>query len=196
MYTIYKDIRKPFKGPNRFPENLQECWQQYQNEITTGDRTNLPATVDIIMRLYDAIWRRMTADLRSLIAVSKDGALSELDSMGDALIRSGIFAGYGNEDTALSVCRSAFIDFSHAVGVAMCVHILTPGVTFKDIADLRRKVTNVLDSLYGHLGCATPYQCGRENMYVTKYMVTCARSVIGLYSHIPGVLSHIDNGVE
>jgi hypothetical protein len=196
MYTINKDIRKPFKGPNRFPEEIQECWKQYQNEIAMGDRTNLPSTVEIVLRLYDVIWRRMTADLRSDLAITKDDALKELDSMGDALIRSAVFAGYGGEDTALSVCRSAFVDFSHAVGVAMCMHILTPGVTFRDIAGLRRKVTDVLDTLYGHIGCATPYQSGRENMYVTKYMVTCARSVIGLYSHIPGVLSHFDREVE
>jgi hypothetical protein len=196
MYTITRDIRKPFKGPNRFPEVIQECYEQYQNEMATGDRTNLPATVEIVLRLYDAIWYRSTATLRSVLFKCEDEALSELDCAGTALIRSAILAGYGDDDTALSVCKSTFVEFSHAVGVAMCVLILEPGVTFRDIANLRSKVTSVLESFYGNIGCATPYQSGRGNMYVTKYMATCTRSVIGLNSHFPNILSRSEKEAE
>jgi hypothetical protein len=192
MYTINKDIRKPTKAINRFPEIIQECWQQYHDDIATGDRTDLPATVDVVLRFYDAIWNRKSVNLRHVLTFSKEVALSELDCMSGALIRSSIFAGYEEEDTALSVCKSTFVDYSQAVGVAMCVTILTPGATFKDIAGLRNAVTDVLETVYGHIGCATPYQSGRGNMYVTKYMITCARSVIGLYSHVPAILSHIE----
>lgn len=194
MYTIAKDSDKPFKGPNRFPETIQECWEQHKDQIAVGMKLRLPATVEVVLNFHDQIWRSPTArrGTSAILAVSKERALKELDDASEALVRSSTFAGYAGNDLALYVCQSAFVDFSRAVGVAMCAQMLTPGATFRDIASLRRNVTEVLDTFYGYIGCTTPYQSGHSDMYVTKYMVSCARSAIGLYSHVPSVLSHFD----
>jgi hypothetical protein len=196
MYTIRKTPTSPFKGPNCFPETIQECWEQHKDQIAIGMKPRLPATVEVVLNFRDQISRSpMTRRAASAIrAVSKGHVLKELDDTSVALVRSSTLAGYADDDLILYVCQSAFVDFSRAVGVAMCALTLTPGATFRDIAGLRRNVTEVLDTFYGHIGCATPYQSGHSNMYVTKYMISCARSVLGLYSHVPSVLSHFDEG--
>jgi hypothetical protein len=196
MYSDAKDTGRLHRSTNRFPETIQECYAQFEKNLAVGEEIRLPSVVQVILRFYDRIISRPKACLTAISSTSLEQALEELDTAGDALIRASSIAGNDTENgLALSVCRSAFDDYSHAVGVAMCVHVLTPGATFKDIADLRRSVADVFHKFYGNMGLTTPYRIVSRDMYLTKYITSCARSILGLYAYIPSALSHFDEGV-
>lgn len=192
MYSTKIDSDKPFKGLNRFSEKIQDCLLKFEQFAAAGEQMKVPATFELVLNFCESVYRSpySSKGVSAILDLDEEKVLKELDEASDTLVRSATYAGYERAGLPLSVCQSIFVDFSRVVGVATCLHVLTPEAVFADFADLRRHVTEVLDAFYGNIGCAAPYQSGRGNMYVTRYMLACARSAIGLYSNLPAMLRH------